>query len=639
MLPKLPKSGRLFVRKHQIKLQLLGVLLFACLHGLVWLVITPPWQHYDEPGHFEKVYLLAKNLRPPEIGEYDVWARIHIQESMIANGFYEHGLNIPPREAIGNWDYLGPQQAGTPSLHHSLAAIPVRLIMASPGSGDVTLMLYAARLVSLGEFLLTLVFAFLLMRRFCQPTSALPALTALAIAVTPGVVDLMTAVNDDVSAILFFTIYLWLGVVILQKFPHWQAWLALPVWGLSAIACFYSKNTVLWALPLLAVLPFLWAIKRTHGWWRWAWFLPASLTLTLLAGLCLDFGDARSWYKSTSQNTPTSVLHPKAPYGKRALQIEPGSWISQPVVINQTQGTKYSLGFWVWADNPTNLQINIRAEYGTFSIGDVQVNQKEPQLQRLKAETAGKRIILEIRNNGNAPVYLDGMIWGEGWFPATVTPLFHNAEMSFLEWDGVSFVNKLDNPSGEKTWFTLRSWLNNRLKEHGNFYLSPATSISALGDAESVSIVAQTLARVYQTFWGYFGWAHIKSSGLYYYGIGLFLIISLFGAILRASRQISKLSKYQFELYWLGLAGLLVSLTVLLRATSAINDVTPFIPVARYLYPTLVFLFGVLTYGWFWYYNIHKPTRPFVLAGTIIFIVLVMLSGLVSVLNFYYFYI
>jgi hypothetical protein len=636
MLSKLPKSGHLFIRKHQITLQLLGVLLFACLHGLMWLVMMPPWQHYDEPGHFEKIYLLAKNLRPPKIGEYDVWARVHIQESMIANGFYENGLDIPPREAIGNWDYLGPQQAGTPSLHHSLAAIPVRLILASPWSADVTLMLYAARLVSLSEFLLTLVFTFLLIRCFCQPTSPLPGLTALAIAVTPGVVDLMTAVNDDVSAILFFTIYLWLGVVILQKFPQWQAWLALPVWGLSAIACFYSKNTVLWALPLLAVLPFLWAIKRTKGWWRWAWFLPASLGLILLASICLDFGDARSWYKSPDQNAATSVVLPNVPYGKRALQIEPGSWIRQPIVINQTQGTKYSLGFWVWADAPTALQVNIRAEYGTFSIGEVLVNQNEPQLQRLKAETAGQRIILEIYNKGNESVYLDGLIWGQGWFPATVTPLFHNAEMSFLEWDGVSFVNKLDNPSAEKTWFTLRPWLNNRLKQHGNFYLSPATSISALADPESFSILAQTFTRVYQTFWGYFGWAHIKSSSLYYYGIGLFLIISLFGAILRASKQISKLNKHQFELYWLGLAGLLVSLTVLLRATSGINDVTPFIPVARYLYPTLAFLFGVLTYGWLWYYNAYQSIRPFVLVGTIIVVTLMLLSGFVRVLDFYY---
>ncbi|HEY80691.1 MAG TPA: hypothetical protein G4O05_06380, partial [Caldilineae bacterium] len=47
------------------------ILLLALLNGLLYLFLVPPWQHYDEPGHFEYAWLIADRGRLPQAGDYD----------------------------------------------------------------------------------------------------------------------------------------------------------------------------------------------------------------------------------------------------------------------------------------------------------------------------------------------------------------------------------------------------------------------------------------------------------------------------------------------------------------------------------------------------------------------------------------
>jgi hypothetical protein len=54
------------------KLFLLLILIFGALfHGLIYGFLVPPWQDYDEPNHFEYVWLIANRIRMPRKGDYD----------------------------------------------------------------------------------------------------------------------------------------------------------------------------------------------------------------------------------------------------------------------------------------------------------------------------------------------------------------------------------------------------------------------------------------------------------------------------------------------------------------------------------------------------------------------------------------
>src|SRR5512142_810394 len=67
---------------------LLAVLVLALLEGLLCYVAIPAWWHYDEPGHFEYVWLAAHSPTWPVVGQYDQNMRREMATSMIATGWY-----------------------------------------------------------------------------------------------------------------------------------------------------------------------------------------------------------------------------------------------------------------------------------------------------------------------------------------------------------------------------------------------------------------------------------------------------------------------------------------------------------------------------------------------------------------------
>jgi hypothetical protein len=56
-----PKSRPIFQNEGFI---LIAILLLAAINGLFYIFIVPPWQHYDEPNHFEYIWLLAAGKLP-----------------------------------------------------------------------------------------------------------------------------------------------------------------------------------------------------------------------------------------------------------------------------------------------------------------------------------------------------------------------------------------------------------------------------------------------------------------------------------------------------------------------------------------------------------------------------------------------
>ena len=123
---------------------LLLLVAFSLVHGLIYLSLVPPWQHYDEPTHFEYVRLIVERGQLPEPGDYSLPMRREIAASMAQFDFWGRDAGARP-------DLLSPEppDVGISELHHPpfyymLAALPQAWLHHVP----VEVQLYMARAVS-----------------------------------------------------------------------------------------------------------------------------------------------------------------------------------------------------------------------------------------------------------------------------------------------------------------------------------------------------------------------------------------------------------------------------------------------------------------------------------------------------------
>jgi hypothetical protein len=263
----------------------------AFCHGLIYLAIVPPWQHYDEPTHFEYAALLARTSDLVERDTVALDINHSIADSMYRFRFWTpevRPLLLGPRRV-----FIGYDQEVHPPLYYALIAIPIGWMQAFP----VELQLYAARLVSV-IFLALVVLATWRITCVVTPDEPMVQLAIpLLVFLTPAYSDLMSAVNNDVLVNFSITAML-LGCMLLIRDGLRPAALALALLGL--LVALMAKRTA-----VAAVIPFslslLWALRRQPLRW-WFWALGAAL-LGLLAALALRVElasggavvQARSW--------------------------------------------------------------------------------------------------------------------------------------------------------------------------------------------------------------------------------------------------------------------------------------------------------------------------------------------------------
>ena len=240
------------------------VLLLGFINGLIFVFLIPPWQHYDEPTQFEYAWLLANHPGLPKPGTYDQAMRREVAASMIEHGFFT-GMSIYPNllsqtEPI----WIGFSQTQDPPVYYWLISLPLRLVRTS----DVTFQLYLGRLVSVLLYLITLIAAYGFTTEITPPGHPLRWIIPATLALLPGYIDLMTAVNNDVGATAFFSLFLWVSLRMIRRGFTWLRLLA--VIGLAVI-CFWTKNTVAITVPLLTI-PILFSVLRGPA-RRYAWMV------------------------------------------------------------------------------------------------------------------------------------------------------------------------------------------------------------------------------------------------------------------------------------------------------------------------------------------------------------------------------
>jgi hypothetical protein len=132
---------------------LVWLVLAALAHGLLYVVLLPPWQHYDEPGHLEFAATIALLGAVPADSYRDDALTREIADSMARSSFWEPA-QIP--DFFGEQPpALGSSQRVHPPLYYALLAGPISLVRGLA----IEWQLYVGRLVSLALYVLTIVAA------------------------------------------------------------------------------------------------------------------------------------------------------------------------------------------------------------------------------------------------------------------------------------------------------------------------------------------------------------------------------------------------------------------------------------------------------------------------------------------------
>lgn len=223
----------------------------AFLHGLAYLALVPPWQHYDEPTHLAyAAQIAAERLPGPGLSQAEISHAI--ADSMFRHGFW--GPEYLPDLLANEQLTLGESQQVHPPLYYGLVAAPLVVLRYLP----LDIQLYTARGVSLLLYMLTVVAAWRIAVAVAPKEPALQLLLPLLLLLTPTFADLMTSVNNDVLLNTAATISL-LGAVLLVRDGPRPGGLALAFGGL--LVAVLAKRTGL-ALLVPLGMALLWSLHR-----------------------------------------------------------------------------------------------------------------------------------------------------------------------------------------------------------------------------------------------------------------------------------------------------------------------------------------------------------------------------------------
>jgi hypothetical protein len=596
------------------RLPLVVAILIAVVHGLVYLFLMPAWQHYDEPNHFEYVWLLAHRGHIPQVGDYDQSMRLQVAESMIAHGFFKDmgfvsDLTVQDRPIwIGDFNQLDE-----PVVYYFLASLPVRLL----GSQAIDVQLYAARFVSWALYLISIVAAYGFVSELTDSNNPLRWLVPVTLALIPGYADLMTAVNNDVAAVAGVSVFLWGAVRLIRRGMVW--WVIL--WTVAAaILCTQIKQSSFIAVPLLFVA-LLFVILRQGAWRKIAWgILVGGIVIGVVA--VFSWGDAALWLRNTDQQLPVRSINSEAPLGNHAIQLEaipPGQSAETYQLyqllpssrLKELKGKTVTVSAWMWSDQPvlasSPILSIVRADQ---TISDTRQDVEISTIPKFIAfvaqipeDATSIRLTFVSKIQGEAGmIYYDGLVMAEGEFPSGEIPQWENIAGVSGNWGGKTFENLLRNASGESSWPRVRPWVDRLgarfLPDNGR----PSEILYSILDRDGAGwYYLATIKNMLRTFWGQFGWGHVRLIGHYSYWIPAFATaLGLVGFVASFLYGIGRrqLRNWPWDvIVFLGITLLAVWGLAIIRGTFYLIY-WPFIPSARYAYPAIFPTLLVLCIGW-----------------------------------------
>jgi hypothetical protein len=607
MLEIASKSSRRIIDSRVIII----VLAAGLVHGLVYVFLMPPWQHYDEPNHFEYAWLIAEYDRLPEPADYNQGMRKAVAISMIEHGFFDRLDFLPDLNRVDEPIWIGPiSQLKDPPLYYLLAALPLQILHSQP----LVVQLYAARLVSLILFLATILAGWGVMAEISPQGHPARLFVPLSIALLPGFTDVMTAINNDAAAVAFASLSLW-GCVRLVRQPFSIVNLLLA--GTATAACLWTKETVYFTLPVFGIALLLAILRGRYRPIAWAVISLSALAVGL-AGI--SRGEAANWYRATAQQAATRRFEPGAPLGTSAFQIDSGAavtpnWsypLSQPVrqlTGAGHSGEIYTVGAWIWAERPTRLNLPVLGDGSSLYYQPVEVG-VEPSFHAFTMTlpiAEPHRVWISLAptwrlSKESVTAYYDGVVLAQGARPIDTPPQFQDLEAKAGEWGEQPFRNLVRNGSAELNGLRISPWIDDLGSRFLPDQTRPSLLLTFVSDWSGAGWYYRlTGERLLRTFWGLFGWAHVPLLGHKPYRIlAVVTGLGIIGALVGLGRRIWKRTGTPPWDAWALLALLLVSIWVAagMRGAIYLASTRLYIPVARYAYPAILPSMFVLSLGW-----------------------------------------
>ncbi len=574
---------------------ILLILVAGLIHGLLYVFLVPPWQHYDEPTHFEVAWLIANRAGLPSTGEYDQAMRREVAASMVEHGFFKD-LNLSTNLLAQNEPvWIGISQTDNPPLYYWIAALPLRLVPTS----DITFQLILCRLVSLLFYLLTILTASWIVSELTPPGHLLRWMVPATLVLLPGFTELMTAVNSDVGAVAFFSLFIWASLRLIQRGFNLMR---LGAAGLLAVACLLTKNTAAIALPLFVISVLFSLLRGRKAWLAWT-LLGAGISLSVF--ILFTSGDVAKWYQLASQNLPTRAASSLAPLGSFAFQLEAASSaqtnsLVQPLSPSQVirlRGKTITLGFWMWASQPGRYRSPaLKDDRQSYSeLVDVNLT---PAFHTLTAKLASTtnhiQIVLQPSGAAGVRIFIDGLVLARGDYSHSGSPVLMDAEGQHGAWGGKAFANPIRNASAEQNWPRPRTPIQRLLNKLSP--IQPNMVLASLADWQNSRWYYQTtLKQLFRTLWGEFGWGHIPLPRQAYIALSIVTALGVLAGLTGLLRNRKTIPWEAFAL--LAISSLWIWGAALVRGVYSVTW-TVFIPSARYAFPAIIPTVWVLCAGW-----------------------------------------
>jgi Predicted membrane protein (DUF2142) len=573
---------------------LLGTMLIALLHGLIYLFLLPPWQHYDEPGHMEYVWLIAHEQRLPQPGDVNRDMRFDFVESMARHNFYRD-LGGPPvlDRAAGPVPEIGLSQLDDSPLYYAAAAVFTLPFRSAP----IETQLYAARSFSLLLLLVAVTCGWGIARELTGADHPLRWMLPFSMAMLPPFVDLMTAVNNDTGAIAAYSFFLWGSTRLIQRNTGTRARASSArqaVWVFSAaLVCLFTKASAASAV-VMALLALLFGLTPPK-WRRWAWGILGG---ALVAGLLLAFrwGDAAIWYRTyTVSRLPltrcdTTTCPGGVVLGGHAIRVsattDNGRIIQAlpPEITVQLRGQTVTIAGWATsAKGDVNTQIPwISPDYAWTGGQGRRVSEKAgffAVTQRIPDNAEYARIVMPA--TGGADMLYDGLIIIKGDIPSG-EPQFEDVNAARVSWGGVTHENLARNASFENATVSIQPAALALLDRVTPAWMEWALGLSALLDLRGTGwYFARVAQHMFESFWGRFAWGHVAMPSW------AFVVLGVMSAIcgLRSLRFVGRVRP---ELLILSGAALLATIVpAVLRAIGSALEFNLWLPSARYVFPAV----------------------------------------------------
>ncbi|MEO6062331.1 MAG: hypothetical protein ABIQ99_10365 [Thermoflexales bacterium] len=565
----------------RVQRSILAILVFAAAHGLIYAFVMPPWQHYDEPSHFEYAWFIAHHGRLPGPDEHDPVAQRAIMKSMAVNAFF--GPTAPTVDALSDAElYLGYTQLSDPPGYYLLAAVPIWLFRDS----DVATQLRAARLVSVGLLVLTVAAGAGAARALTTAGSALRWMTPFTIAALPAFADLMSAVSNDAAGIAAASWAVYFAVRLLTRGLSIRASLGLFV---SLGACVIANRA---ALPALALLPLVGILLIRHPRWLSGLILLGGSLAALL--ILAPFEDVQAWYRGTLQAEP---LWSASSDGNAALRLvaRPGRptdsvlQLIPPDDVQVLRGKPLRLSGVLVSEPPAEVRLPwLRAATNTGAIpGEFEANQVK--------QFGGLAAPFEVSVTIPLTATRAWVIFAPAPAGQTSSSQVFLDDLRLSE-DGAPNLNWIRNSGMDGRGPRIRLWESDfrsrffwGLEEYD--FLTAPFDLQATG-----SLFIQTARKVGYTFCCTFAWGSVPSPKWVYDYFWLLCIGAALGWLALVATLRHRAKEYRAAVA-LALFTAVVAAAVMIRSVQSLIYI-PYVANARYGYPALIPIMLAFSLGW-----------------------------------------